>query len=123
MSHRGDREFLLDILEACTRISSFVKDMSSDDFVKDIKTQDATLRNIEIIGEAVKGLSSEFTNKHTEIEWNKIAGMRDKLIHSYFGVNLEIVWDAVQNKIPILRDSIPKFLQELEHGKQKNEMK
>ncbi|MFQ6002243.1 MAG: DUF86 domain-containing protein [Candidatus Zixiibacteriota bacterium] len=114
MPRRGDREFLLDILEACGRIEGFVKGVSYEDFINDIKTQDAILRNIEIIGEAVKNLSNEFKNKHTEIEWKKISGMRDKLIHLYFGVNLEIVWDVVKNKIPILKDQISEPLSELE---------
>lgn len=92
MSRRGDREFILDILEACRRIISYTEDMSYDEFLKDIKTQDAVLRNIEIIGEAVKNLSTRFKAEHLEIEWKMIAGMRDRLIHFYFGVNLEIVW-------------------------------
>jgi len=67
MSRRGDREFLLDILEACNRIIDFTKDMSYDEFVKDIKTQDAVLRNIEIIGEAVKNISDKLKNRYSEI--------------------------------------------------------
>jgi len=68
MSRRGDREFLLDILEACNRIADFTKDMSCDEFIEDIKTQDAVLRNIEIIGEAVKNISNELKNRHSEVE-------------------------------------------------------
>ena len=85
MSRRGDREFLRDILEACRRIISYTENMSYDEFLKDIKTQDAVLRNIEIIGEAVKNLSNIFKAENPEIEWRKIAGMRDRLIHFYFG--------------------------------------
>ena len=64
--------------------------------------------------EAVKNLSNEVKNKHVEIEWGKIAAMRDKLIHFYFGVNLEIVWDVAKNKIPALKENISKLLSELE---------
>ena len=94
MSRRGDREFLL---EACNRIIDFTKDMSYDEFV-----EDAVLRNIEIIGEAVKNISDELKNRQGDIEWKKIAEMRNKLIHLYFGVNLDIVWDVARNKVPIL---------------------
>jgi len=87
--------------------------MSYDEFLKDIKTQDAVLRNIEIIGEAVKNLSNRFKAEHPEIEWRKIAGMRDRLIHFYFGVNLEIIWDVIKNKVPELRRIISKTLIEL----------
>jgi len=66
------------------------------------------------VGEAVKNLSNEVKNKHVEIEWGKIAAMRDKLIHFYFGVNLEIVWDVAKNKIPALKENISKLLSELE---------
>ncbi len=77
MSRRGDREFLLDVLEACNRIISFTKGMSYEEFLKDLKTQDAVLRNIEIIGEAVKNVSTSLKKRYNEIEWRKIAGIRD----------------------------------------------
>ena len=112
MSNRSDKEFLLDIFEACKRIRAFVKDMSYEDFLQDIKTQDAVIRNIEIIGEAVKNISEDFKIKHPEIEWRKISGMRDKLVHFYFGVNLEIVWDVAKNKVSDLIESASKLVKE-----------
>lgn len=76
------------------------------DFVTDDKTYDAVLRNLEVIGEAVKNLTDDFRDHHPQIEWRKIAGLRDIVAHVYFGVNDEIVWDVVQNKIPVLHKQI-----------------
>jgi len=102
MSKRKDREFLLDIRDAVSRARSYTEGMSFNDFVKDGKTQDAVVRNLEIIGEAVKNLSASFRNSNPEIPWKNIAGMRDKIIHHYFGLNLEIIWAVVQKELPIL---------------------
>ena len=103
MSKRGDKEFLTDILEAIRRVEAYTTSMNYDKFLKDIKTQDAVVRNIEIIGEAVKNISSDFKEKHEDIDWKKIAGMRDKIIHFYFGIKWDIVWDVVKNKLPELK--------------------
>jgi len=110
MSRRGDRELLSDIFEACRRIETFVEGRSYDIFRNDIKTQDAVIRNIEIIGEAVKLLSDDFKEKHSTIEWKKIAGMRNKLIHFYFGVNLDIVWSVAKTEIIELRKKVLEIL-------------
>lgn len=75
-------------------------------FLRDTKTQDAVIRNIEIIGEAAKRLSAEFRKAHGDIRWPEIAGMRDRLVHNYFGVNWEIVWDVVRTKLPELTSSL-----------------
>ncbi|HDD46451.1 MAG TPA: DUF86 domain-containing protein [Candidatus Aenigmarchaeota archaeon] len=110
MRKRSDREFLLDIKEACERILKFVEGMDYDEFANDEKTQDAVLRNIEIIGEAVKNLSEEIKTKYQDIEWKKISGMRDRLIHFYFGVNLDIVWDVARNKISELLEKVSRII-------------
>lgn len=111
MSERGDIEFLKDISEAIKRIDDYTKNMGYEDFLEDIKTQDAVVRNIEIIGEAAKNISLDFKYQHDDIEWRKIAGMRDKIIHFYFGVNLDIVWDVIQTKLPNLQIKINKLTQ------------
>jgi uncharacterized protein with HEPN domain len=77
--------------------------------------QNAVIRSIEVIGEAVKNLPSGFRNKHPKIPWNKIAGMRDKIIHYYFGVDLETIWKVVNGEIPLLKKQIFKILKESEN--------
>jgi len=113
MSKRGDREFLLDIKEAGERIRSYIREMSYEEFLQDIKTQDAVVRNIEIIGEAVKNLSKSLKEKQRDIKWKDIAGMRDKIIHFYFGVKWEIVWSVVNDKIPELLPKIETIIREM----------
>ena len=77
----------------------------------DRKTQDAVVRNLEIIGEAVKRLSPDLTGAHVDIPWRQIAGMRDKLIHDYFGVDLDLVWGVVEQELPALRTRLAAMLQ------------
>ncbi|KKM91303.1 hypothetical protein LCGC14_1229920 [marine sediment metagenome] len=91
MSKRGVIEILSDIKEVISRIKKYVTALNFDQFLKDIKTQDAIVRNFEIIGEAVKLLPDNLKNKSESISWNKIASIRDRLIHQYFGVNYEII--------------------------------
>ncbi len=96
MSKRGVIEILSDIKEAISRIKKYVTALNFDQFLKDIKTQDAIVRNFEIIGEAAKLLPDNLKNKSESIPWNKIASIRDRLIHQYFGVNYEITWAIVE---------------------------
>ena len=103
MSKRRDADLVEDIREAIIRIERCTAGLTLDAFLADTKTQDATVRNLEIIGEAVKGLSSDFKKKHQDVPWQAIAGVRDRLIHDYAGVNWDIVWDVLQTKLPELR--------------------
>jgi uncharacterized protein with HEPN domain len=104
--------FLKHIEESIDFVIEYSKGMSFSQFKKDIKIQDAILRRIEIIGEAVKKLPVEITLKYPDVRWSQIAGMRDKLIHQYFGVDLEIVWNVVREEIPELKTRIKKILEE-----------
>ena len=99
---RDSRVYLEDILEAIGAIREYTSGMSRESFGRDRKTVDAVLRNLEVIGETVKRLPTEVRSAEPEVEWPKIAGLRDVLIHAYFGVDLDIVWDVVQNKVPSL---------------------
>jgi uncharacterized protein with HEPN domain len=103
---RDQKLYIDDIHIACLKITHFTQDMGRADFFADEKTQDAVIRNLEIIGEAVKNLPSSFRDRCTQIEWTKIARMRDYVAHAYFGVDLDIVWDVVENHIPVLLDTI-----------------
>ena len=87
MPKRGDKEFLLDMIEAIKRIELYTNELSYQDFSKKIETQDAVVRNFEIIGEAVKNISKKMKTLYNNVQWKEIAGMRDKVIHFYFGVN------------------------------------
>ena len=80
-------------------------------FLADIKTQDAVVRNLEIIGEATKNLSMQLRDKYPDLPWKGMAGIRDKLIHHYFGINLDIVWNIVTNDLPPLASQIEEILQ------------
>ena len=114
MPKRTDKEFLLDILEAIKRIEFYTKELSYQDFLQKMETQDAVVRNLEIIGEAIKNISKNLKTKHNNIPWKEIAGMRDKVIHFYFGVNWDIVWNVAKDSLPQLRENIERILKELE---------
>ena len=107
---RRDADYLGDVLEAILRIQSYTLAMEWEDFLSDHKTQDAVVRNLEIIGEAVKNLSPEFTQINPQVPWKDLSGVRDKLIHHYFGVNYEIVWQIVQEDLPALSNQIEEII-------------
>jgi uncharacterized protein with HEPN domain len=112
---KDQRVYLLHAVDAIDAILEYTAE-GREGFFSDRKTQDAVIRNIEILGQAVKGLSEETRALEPEVPWRQIAGMRDKLIHEYFGVDLGLVWDVVERELPGLRVTmerlIPRFAEE-----------
>jgi hypothetical protein len=103
-----------DILEAIEKVENYVNDFSFEQFSRDTKTVDALVRNFEVIGEATKRIPAETKDKHPEIPWKMMAGTRDKLIHEYFGVNVQVLWKAVKEDLPPLKRSIKLLIQKLD---------
>jgi uncharacterized protein with HEPN domain len=105
-----DHASLLDIIKAAELSQSFVQDMDQFSFTQDIKTQSAVLYQIAILGEAVKRLSPELRNNYPDIPWSAMAGMRDKLVHDYEGVDIERTWLTLQLSVPELLQKIKNLL-------------
>ena len=105
--------YLEDIVSAIVKIEDYTRDMSFNDFLNDSMIQDAVIRNLEIIGETIKNIPEEIKRKYPEIEWRKIGGLRDILIHAYFGVDLQIVWDIVEEELPELKENIIHILEDM----------
>ena len=107
------QDYINDILEECNYLLNRSKDLTFSEFEKNEDLRRAFTRSLEIIGEAVKKLPEELKKKNKEIPWKEIAGMRDKLIHDYFGVDYEIIWLTVKEDIPVFRDEIQKIINEI----------
>lgn len=114
MSKRDFKIFIMDILESIERIESYTKNKTENEFFDNYEKQDAIMKRLEVIGEAVKHIPKEFKEKHSKIPWKDISGMRDKLIHEYFGVVMERVWDTAKNDIPKFKNQISELLKNLE---------
>lgn len=101
-------------MDAIARIESYVQEIDETKFLQHGLIQDGVIRQLEVIGEAVKRLSNELRAKHQDVPWQDIAGMRDKLIHGYFGVDLEKVWLTVLDDLPMLKAAVTEMLKDLE---------
>jgi uncharacterized protein with HEPN domain len=112
---RNQRLFLQDILAAIESIEAFVAGMDLETFEKDDKTTSAVIRKFEIIGEAVRHVPDHIRMAYPEVEWKEMAGMRDRLIHFYMGVNYRLIWQTIKNDLPMTKAHIAKILQENPH--------
>jgi uncharacterized protein with HEPN domain len=112
-------DYLQDILDAVIDIESFIKGATRATFVKDNMRRNAVIRSLEIIGEAAKNVPIELRNQYPEIPWKRMAGMRDKLIPGYFGVDYESVWSLVTERISDMKQPIEKMIREQSNNKRK----
>jgi uncharacterized protein with HEPN domain len=108
---RNSELLLRDIQKACRLICEFTKGMEFHTFTEDEKTSSAVIRQLEIIGEAAKQLPEEVKRKASQIPWKAMAGMRDRLIHGYAGIDLTLVWDTIQKDIPFLAEQVRRTLE------------
>jgi len=113
-SQRNERLFIDDINDSIRAIESCVEGLSQEDFKKDRKTFSATIRELEIIGEAVNNISDELKQKYLHVLWQEIRSFRNKIVHEYFGVDIRIVWDVITNELPILKRQIARIQIDLE---------
>ena len=111
MSKRKPDVYLQDIFESISHIQRFLEGVSEDEFYKNVEKQDAVLRRLEIIGEAVKHLPDEIREDHPDVPWRQIAGMRDIIIHEYFGITLEMVWVVATEDILDLKTKVEEIIE------------
>lgn len=102
MSKRDTSLLLEDIKESIQKILTYTEGLDFNSFTADDKTVDAVIRNFEVIGEAANKVPQEYKDGHSDIEWQRMVGFRNRIIHEYFGIDFEIVWDIIQNNIPEL---------------------
>jgi uncharacterized protein with HEPN domain len=106
MSHRSWKFRIEDIIEALDRIFRYVQDLNYDGWIKDQKTIDAVIRNLEIIGEAAANVPQEIQSLYVDIPWYQMKGMRNILIHEYFGVDNDVLWNTIKKDLPVLKEKL-----------------
>lgn len=114
---RTHADYVRDILDCVQEVEQFMLGLTKNQFVEDRKTILAVTKLIEMIGEASKAIPEEVKAKYMDIPWRQMAGMRDKLTHKYYGIDLQILWDTAVNKIPLIKSPIQKMTQDIEHEK------
>lgn len=107
-------DYIEDIIDSMKKAQKFIKGITYQQFTKDEKTIYAVIRAVEVIGEAAKNIPYPLQKKYPDVPWKDMAGMRDKLIHEYFGIRLDIVWNTVNKELPALRDKFVKILKDFE---------
>ena len=119
---RDYKDFLLDIFYSIDLIEKFVAGFDFEKFKQDEKTKDAVIMRIGILGEAVNNLPKKFRKEHKEIPWQDIANMRNKLIHEYFGIDVEVVWETAKEDIPELKEKMLELIKELDISGRTNKL-
>ncbi len=112
-ARRRDRDLLADVREAIERILEYTHELTFDQYVQSRLVQDAVLRNLQVIGEAAKKISDDVKACHPEVPWRRMAGLRDRVVHDYFGVDDQVVWSVVRQDLPPLVDRLTAILQGL----------
>ncbi|GAC1309367.1 MAG: DUF86 domain-containing protein [Mucilaginibacter sp.] len=110
MSNRQPKLLLEDILESAEKIITYTESLTYDEFIADSKTIDAVVRNFEIIGEAANRLPDELKDNNTEVDWHKLRGLRNRIVHGYFGINYKIIWSIIQEYLFELISQIRKLI-------------
>jgi uncharacterized protein with HEPN domain len=114
---RDPRDFLRDIEESCIRIADYTAGLDRDEVFTDKMRFDGILHNFHIIGEAVKKLPNDLRQKHTDIPWSEIAGMRDFIAHAYFALDLDILWQGIQKDVPVLLQRVQQMITSAEENR------
>jgi uncharacterized protein with HEPN domain len=110
MPKRDPDLLVQDMLEAARKIEFYIAGIEHSSFLLDEKTVDAVVRNLEVLGEAARQLPGNFTSLHSHIPWNIISGLRNRIVHDYFGLDIEIIWQIIQNDLPPLKDQLEKLV-------------